>query len=156
MSPAPSERELERLLAELPRVSASPGFSRRVLAELEAPAASPGRRGWRLAAAAGAAAIALAAGLWLLPRATPGPPLAETRALEQEHRLLMQELEALKASLRDDEPAPVLYLGGTEGLDLVLDLAPVWPGETTRIRPAAARDAERPVAASHRGRGDRR
>lgn len=173
MSPAPSERELERLLSELPRVSASPGFSRRVLAELDAPAGPRRGRGWLLTAAA--AAIALAVGLMLMPRARPQPPIgtqsaqtqsaqiqsaqvagAQTRALEREHRLLMEELEALKASLRDREPAPVLYLGGTEGLDLVLDLEPVWRGETAGIRPAANRDTERPVAAVDRRRGEQR
>ena len=159
MSQAPSERELERLLAELPRVSASSGFSRRVLAELDAPVAPPSGRGWLLAA--GAAAIALAAGLLLLPRDMPGPPIAETsfaedRALEREHRLLAEELAALKASLHDSEPAPVLYLGGTEGLDLVLDLAPVWDGETAGIRPTANRDTGRPVAAIDSRRGEQR
>lgn len=154
MSPGPTDRELDRLLSELPRTAASPGFSRRVLADLDA--APRPRRGSRwLLALAGAAA--LAAGLWLIPRAAPRQQtLAESRALEQEHRLLVEELEALKASLHDSSEAPVLYLGGTEGLDVVLDLEPVWPGAAAGARPAVNRDAARPAAASDRHGGERR
>lgn len=151
----PSDRELDRVLAELPRAVASPGFSRRVLGDLGDAAARRAGRAWLLAATA--AAAALAAALWLWPHAAPPPAaLAEAGALEQEHRLLMEELEALKASLRDREAAPVLYLGGTEGLDLILDLGPVWEDGAAGARPAAYRDAARPLAAAEQQGGDRR
>ena len=138
MSRGPSDRELDRLLADLPRPTASPSFTRRVLSALEAPTPTrPGaRRRWLLAGAA--AALAIVALLWVPLRGRVAPPPAtEMGALREEHRLLMEELAALKASLRESE-APVLYLGGTESLDLVLDLGPIWgargdPG----VRPAA-------------------
>ena len=159
MSRPPSDRELDRLLAGLPRESASRGFTQRVLDGLDGPArlrrrgAHAGRR-WLLAAAATAAALAL--GVWLLPRPTTEPSLAETRALREEHRLLMQELEAVKASLRASQAAPVIYLGGNEQLDLVLDLGPVWQGEASpAVRPAVSAGGERAVPASNGG-GKRR
>jgi hypothetical protein len=146
---------LDSLLAELPRETAPSGFSRRVLADLDRPAPRHTGYSWLLIAAATASALAV--GLWLLPRATPQPPLAETRTLQQEHRLLMEELESLKASIRQSQSAPVLYLGGNEDLDLVLDLAPVWQGEPTAgIRPAVYGGAQRPVTATDRHLGDRR
>ena len=155
MTDRPTDRELDRLLAELPREPASSGFSRRVLASLDAPARPYGRRVRLLAAAATAAALAV--GIWLVPRSAPEPPAAETLALEEEHRRLMQELETLKASLRQSQPPPVLYLGGDERLDLVLDLGPVWQAEpSVDVRPAAYGRAERPQTAGERRRGERR
>ena len=126
MTRPPSDGELDRLLSGLPRQSASAGFTGRVLASLDAPARRGVGRRWPLAAAA---AAALAAGIWLLPRTAPPPPLAEAAALREEHRLMMEELESLKTSLRQSQAAPVLYLGGNEHLDLVLDLGPVWRAE---------------------------
>lgn len=151
MTHHPSERELDRLLADLPRECASPGFSRRVLAG-RAAATRPGiARGWLLAAAA---AAALGIVLWLAPRPAPQPSLATTRALQEEHRLLVQELESLKASLRDSQEAPLLYLAGSEELDLVLDLDPVWRQPAAGFRPAVHGDAPRPVTPGDRPRGD--
>ena len=156
MTERPSQRELDRLLADLPRESASPAFSRRVLESLDAPRSSAaGRR--RLLAAASVAA-ALVAAVLLLPRETPPPDLAETRELEEQHRLLMEELQELKASLRDSRAAaPLLYLGGNENVELVLDLGPVWRDEPVAgARPAVFGGAEPPVAADQRHRGERR
>lgn len=156
MTRRPSDRELDRLLAGLPRASAPPGFSRRVLEHLEAPTRPATRRGWRLAAATAAAAAVLAAALWLLPRPAAQPPGADRRALEREHALLMEELESLKASLRASQPAPVLYLGGTESVDLVLDLRPVLGTEApAEVRPAVLGAGER-TPATRRREGDRR
>lgn len=152
----PSERQLDRLLARLPRTAAPPDLSRRVLASLDAAVARPSAtHGWLLAAAA--AAVALTVGLWLQPRSDPQPAAAETRALREEHRQLMEELESLKASLRDTESAPVLYLGGNEQFDLVLDLAPVWRDASDGgIRPAFLEAGGRPQAAADRRTGDGR
>ena len=157
MSPSLSDRELDRLLADLPRQAASAGFSRRVLDRLDAPPPRRrARRAWLLAAAA-AAASALAVGVWLAPRPAAEPPLAETRALQAQHRQLMEELTALKASLRDAPAAPVIYVGGNEQLDLVLDLGPVWRGEAqTGPRPAVYDGGDLAVPAGERPRGERR
>ena len=156
MTGRPSDRELDRLLAALPRESASPGFARRVLDDVATGSSPLRRRGWLVAAAAAAAAAAVAVGLWLVPRAAPRSPVVDTRALELEHRLLMDELESLKASLRAAEPAPVLYLGGTESVDLVLDLRPVWRGDPRAgVRPAVLGAGERPLA-TPTGGGDPR
>lgn len=155
MSRRPTDRELDRLLAKLPREAAPAGFSRRVLRGLESRRAATARStgpaaGWWMAATAVAAA--LAAALWLLPRPAAEPSPAEARALREEHRLLMQELQALKTSLHDTQAAPIIYLGGNETLDLVLDLAPVWEDATTLgQRPAVLGGADRPVPASDRG-----
>lgn len=148
-----SDRQLDRLLAGLPREPAPRGFSRRVLADV---AVSPRRRqGRRWLLPAAVAAAALVAGLWLLPRAVPEAPKVTAGALEREHRLLMEELESLKASLRQDQVAPVLYLGGNESLDLVLDLEPVWRS-AGGARPATGGVATRPVVATDRSEGGRR
>ena len=154
MTHSPSDRDLDRLLAELPRQSASPGFAGRVLDGLEESA--PRRiRHRSLLTAAAVLAAALAVAVWLLPQTAPERSLAETRALREEHRLLMEELESLKASIQESQTAPVLYLGGNEHLDLVLDLGPVWQGQPAAgTRPAVYGGSERPVVASERRTGD--
>ena len=69
----------------------------------------------------------------------------------------MQELESLKASLRDSQAAPVLYLGGNESVDLVLDLGPIWrDGTAGDFRPAVHGGAEPLVGTADRRTGDRR
>ena len=67
---------------------------------------------------------------------TPAELASEAQLLRQEHARLRSELEALSASAR--ETAPVLYLGGDDSLDLVLDLAPI----IAHSAPAAATAAE--------------
>jgi hypothetical protein len=54
---------------------------------------------------------------------TPEELASEARLLRQEHAQLRSDLEALSASARN--AAPVLYLGGDDDFDLVLDLAPI-------------------------------
>lgn len=153
MSRGPSGRDLDRLLAGLPRHSAPPRFADRVLASLDHQPRPSRRRLWLLAAAAGAAA--LAAALWLRPAADPPLAPREVTALREEHRRLTAELEALKASLGAAE-APVLYLGGDEEVDLVLDLAPLW-GSALEAAPAGSRaGAPRALPADSRDRGVKR
>ena len=157
MTHRPTDRELDRMLADLPRETASPGFSRRVLDDLDAAGRRRAGRPWLLAAAA-AAAAALVVGIWLVPQGDPPPVPAETLALQEEHRRLVEELAELKASLRQGRAAaPVLYLGGNENVDLVLDLGPVWAGETAAdVRPAVYQGGERPRPAGAPRRGERR
>ena len=156
MKHRPTDRELDRLLADLPRETASPDFSRRVLDDLGGPRRARSRPVWLIAAATAAAALVV--GLWLVPKSAPPTLPPETLALQAEHRQLMEELAELKANLRASRaPAPVIYMGGDESLDLVLDLGPVWSGEAAGgALPAVYTGAQRPRVAVEQHRGDRR
>lgn len=155
MSQRLPDRDLDRLLADLPRQAASPGFSRRLLDHLDRPPRRRASRAWLLAAAA-TAMVVLAVALWLAPHPGARPQQAEAAALEEEHRLLMEELAALKASLRSAQTAPVIYVGGNEQVDLVLDLGPIWQGEARPGVQPAAHEGERVLSAADRLRGERR
>jgi hypothetical protein len=120
------DRGLGRLLRELPREKAREGFTARVAARL--PAAEPRRAAsvprYRLAVAAAALVVALgSAGLLRqqalereeVRRAEVRKALAEIRS---EHERLTRELHAIS------EP-PVVYVGGNDDVDLVVDLSRV-------------------------------
>ncbi len=119
------DHRLGDLLRELPREQARPGFTARVVHRLDAPAR---RRGLvpRLALATALAAVltVTAGGLVSARRdaaaqAQARQALAEIRA---EHARLEREVEDLS------QP-PVVYLGGNEDVDLVLDLGRVRGSE---------------------------
>lgn len=119
------DHSVGRLLRELPRETARPGFTQRVLARLDEPAQSTAlSTGWRLRLAMAAmTAVALlvvaSAGVIRHEQSREAARAAEARRLLQEiraeHDRIEQELRALS------EP-PVVYLGGDERLDLVVDL----------------------------------
>lgn len=111
------------LLRELPRERAREGFTARVMARLDAPEPKP----WlqpRLffATAALAAVVASAAILQVHAGRQEALRTAEARKmlreLRSEHASLKQELQTLT------QP-PVVYLGGDEEVDLVVDLSRV-------------------------------
>ncbi|MEM7583296.1 MAG: hypothetical protein AAF560_07955 [Acidobacteriota bacterium] len=114
-----SDDRVSQALRSLPREQASPQFKREVLHRLDVERARKHR--WGLAAAA---LLALAIGLGWQERqhqvtqqqstARLQALLAEKQALEEE----LRQLQALTAQAR-----PVVYLGGNEEVDLVLDLA---------------------------------
>jgi hypothetical protein len=122
------DHRLGDLLRELPREQARPGFTARVLHRLDAPE----RRSipWRAPRLALATALtivlAVTAGLLINARrdaianARAERALAEIRA---EHARLEREVQELS-----DQP-PVVYLGGNEDVDLVLDLGKVRGSE---------------------------
>lgn len=125
---------LSETLRALPGAPARPDFTQRVLARLDAP---PEPRGlgfagrWVLAAAA-CAGIALGAGaVWLyqapargeLHRQAARQTLDEIRA---EHARLRQELERLSVGSENSENG-VVYLGGSENVDFVVDMQRVPP-----------------------------
>jgi hypothetical protein len=116
-----TEDPIQRALAELPRLQAGPGFTDEVLARAAAPA--PGRG--RLAPVGIVACFLLAGGLaaafpaWHQARLR-GEQRARVEALQREHRELERELRALRRLAA--EHSPVVYLGGDESVDLVLDL----------------------------------
>jgi hypothetical protein len=140
---------LAAALRALPRESAGEGFTARVLARLDR-APAPGRRPpLAVAAAATLASLGLGALVWALlssgqlagPPYRPGPEptrRARLEALETERARLAVELEEIRRLAA--EPAPVLYLGGDDEVDLVLDLAGL----------AEARDRGRPLPADYR------
>lgn len=124
------------LLRELPRERARTGFTARVLQRLDAGAGRPARRRRPVTALAAAAlaAIVISAGI-LADRAADRRAAEARQILEQiraEHGRLERELEKLS------EP-PVIYLGGDENVDFVLDLRQV-PEAGGEVRPAAYAD----------------
>jgi hypothetical protein len=119
------DHRLGDLLRELPREQARPGFTARVLHRLDAPER---RRSIPRLALATALTIVLAvtAGFLIdarrdaLESARAEKALAEIRA---EHARLEREVRELSAQ------PPVVYLGGNEDVDLVLDLGKVRGSE---------------------------
>jgi cell division protein FtsB len=129
------DHRLGDLLRELPREHARPGFAARVVNRLDAPE----RRRWiswrapRLAVATALTIVlAVTAGLLIDARrdaiasARAEKALAEIRA---EHARLEREVRELS------DPPSVVYLGGNEDVDLVLDLGKVRGSEGAK--PAA-------------------
>ena len=137
---------LMRTLRELPREEASAAFVTHVMEAVEPPRRSLGLPAFGLLAATLLVAL-LAATL------RPGAPAADTqrRALEdivQEYSQLQAEwqaLQGLRAAAR-----PVVYLGGTDGTDLVLDLEQ-WARLRAASRAAPAPDARIQPAAFSQG-----
>jgi hypothetical protein len=115
---------LGRLLRELPRERAREGFTARVLAGLDArPEPSAWRRPRLVLATAALAAVLVSAGL-LQVRAERAEAIrkAEARRVLQE---LRTEHESLKQELRELSGPSVVYVGGNEEVDLVVDLSRV-------------------------------
>ena len=131
------EDHVGRLLRELPRETARPGFTQRVLARLDKPAqsaASP--RVWRLRlAAAMALLVVVSAGVVRYEQVRKAERAAETRQALQEIRA---EHDRLERELRALSEPPVIYLGGDERLDLVVDPNRI-PAEDGRPEPATYR-----------------
>lgn len=121
-------RQITELLRELPREQARPGFAARVLERLDAAPRNVPRWSFRLALAAAAATLAVVAisaeVLTREPREA-GQARQALQELRAEHGRLEQELREISAP-------PVVYLGGDENVDLVLDLGKVRdPGVVT-------------------------
>lgn len=135
-----TEERDEALLRELKTmqsVGASEGFTGRVVAALKH---RRRRRYRRRQLALGAAAILLLTVLFAplaRERSTSEDPDAlasEADSLRQEYKKIQAELEALEA--RAEREAPIIYLGGDDDVDLVLDLA------SFMTQPAATRVTE--------------
>lgn len=128
-----NDERLGELLRELPREQARHGFTARVLARLDgAPAAV--RPAWlRPAAVAAALVLALAAIPLGIHFGRPSEPdRAEAARILRELRAEHQRLELELKNLSPE--APVLYLGGDENVQLILDVSRV-----PRAEPAAYR-----------------
>jgi hypothetical protein len=130
------EQRLGDLLRELPREGARAGFTARVLRRLDAPER---RRGVARLVFAGTAAAALVlavtTGTLVEARrdaAATARAEAALEAIRAEHGRLEREVRELQ------DPPSVMYLGGNENVDLVLDLDKVHG--TEGARPAASHD----------------
>jgi hypothetical protein len=115
-------RHVGRILRELPREQAREGFTTRVLAGVDKrPEPMAWRRPRLVFATAALVALMASAGV-LQYRADQQERHAEARRilheLRSEHDSLKQELESLSAP-------PVVYVGGNEQVDLVVDLSRV-------------------------------
>jgi hypothetical protein len=117
---------IDTSLATLDGVGASEGFTERVLEKLGSRRRQRRRRRRRaLAVAASSFIIAAVALPFIFGSVQQGESeiIDEAEALIREHARLERELEELRSSAR--ETAPVLYLGGNDDMDLVLDLGPI-------------------------------
>ena len=124
---------LRETLRGLPAATPSPAFTARVLARLDRPP-RPRRRPIPAWVTAAATMAVLVAGLWGVAVGRQAWQEQRRReALRAESAALARELAALHKELA--EPAPVLYLGGNEQVDVVLDvsalpIAAAAPGAT--------------------------
>jgi hypothetical protein len=128
-----SEERLQRALQDLQGVQASPGFTDRVLEGLARRKARRRLRNQLTISAAAATVLAIVVSAIVVNQSseiTREELALEARQLRQEHAQLRSDLEDLSASARD--AAPVLYLGGDDDFDLVLDLAPII-GQTAPV-----------------------
>lgn len=123
------DHRLGDLLRELPREQARPGFTARVLESLDSPArARRPQRPFRLALAGATAAAILttvSAGV-LMDRRAESIRAAEARRMLQEIRA---EHGRLEQEVQELSQPPVVYIGGNEDVDLVLDLGNVSGSE---------------------------
>jgi hypothetical protein len=129
------DHRLGDLLRELPRETARPGFTARVLRRIE----EPGRRFSSRLALAGALAltVTVAAGV----RVETRRDAIETARAQQALQVL-QDIRAehgrLEREVRELSQPSVVYLGGNENVDLVLDLGRIRG--TEGAKPAAYHD----------------
>ena len=125
-------------LAGLEGGGASPGFTSRVLHELEARQLRRRKRRKQALSAVAVLLVAALAGVLGLDRPvdTTVDVASEAKQLRQEYTRLQNDLEALRESAR--ETAPVLYLGGNDELDLILDLAPIITRSGATVVPASS------------------
>jgi hypothetical protein len=126
------DHRLGDLLRELPRESARPGFTTRVLNRLEAPER---RRSMpRLALAGALAVLTVTAGVLVDARRDALEAVRAQQALQE----IRAEHGRLEREIRELSRPSMVYLGGNENVDLVLDLGKV--GETEGAKLAAYHD----------------
>ena len=128
------DHRLGDLLRESPREHARPGFTARVLNRLDSPAARDVRWRPRLALAGATAAVVAAAAIGISAGVLMDRPAGSRQAIQPaEARQILQELRAehgrLERELATLSEPPLVYLGGNEDVDLVLDLRNVRDAE---------------------------
>lgn len=119
--------QLSRLLSELPRDEASPYFTAGVLSRIRQRRPVPRAGLWRLALATTFAAALLVSGLGLREFRDQHrhwkerqEAIARLESLEARKQRLEDEIRTLQRLARDAQP--VVYLGSTSNLDVVVDL----------------------------------
>lgn len=122
---------LSRALKSLPRERAAAGFTTAVLARLDERPRRPAWPARPLAVAAAVLLVALATAALSWRHLETERDVARLEALRSEKLALETELARLERLAR--EARPVIYLGGTSDLDLVLDV-----GRLRQRRPAGA------------------
>jgi len=137
-----SEDRIATTLRSLPRERAGDDFTARVLARLDEPFRRRAPLAPRLAWAAAVLAAAVGLSQALDDRRSGKSPerTARIEALLREQERLAAEVETLK--LLSAGPTPVVYLGGDEGTDLLLDLDRLARRRQAEIRPASFRPQE--------------
>lgn len=132
-------------LGRLPRATAAPDFTARVLARAvaaqepaDAEMGLPWSRGWTVFAASLLVVSVVSAWQWERQERRR-EWLGQVEALRQESETLGAELSDLRAA----EQAPIVYLGGDDSVDLVLDLEQLRQARAQGA--AAAAGAVRPV-----------
>jgi hypothetical protein len=113
--------DLRAALRSLPAAVPGPAFTVRVLARLDRPRRTRPRPvpAW---VAAGLTVAVLVGGLWGVAAGRDAWQRQQRRAaLRAESKALARELAALRAEAT--KPAPLLYIGGNEQVDVVLDLS---------------------------------
>ena len=136
----PRSRQIIDLLGALPQEHARPGFTANVLEQLDAKPHRITRWSFRLAPAMAATAAAA-----LLAVAISAGALIEWQGKARQHREAVQALRELRAEhgrleaeLEEMSEPPVVYLGGDEKADYVLDLGKVRGAEVvTSATPTA-------------------
>ena len=133
------DNQLTELLRELPREQARAGFTARVLERLDADPRSTPLWSFRLALATAAG------GRGGGGRGGGGGGAWGTRGREARKAQAQQALQEIRAEhgrleqeLREMTESPVVYLGGDENVDLVLDLGKVRNAEA--IAPVSYRE----------------
>lgn len=133
-------RQIADLLRELPREHARPGFTARLLEKLEEDRPAPwwASRLSLVSAVTALAALVVSAGVLTDWRLSPRKSVdtAEARQILEEIRA---EHGRLERELREISEPPVVYLGGDEQVDLVLDLGNVGGSE---VAPAAYQNTQ--------------
>jgi hypothetical protein len=131
------DHRLGDLLRELPREQARPGFTARVLQRLEAPERRFRPHPVLAAAIAALLLVAVSAGVLIDRQAGSREAIKKAEA-----RQILRELRAehgrLERQFREMSQPPVVYIGGNEDVDLVLDLGKVRG--TEGATPAAYHD----------------